>query len=114
MFSFFNQHRRKRLRSQPSSPALFDIIEHDVPIHDHLPQAEQRELHGHIQVFLADKLFERCVELELTEEITLTIAAQACLLVLHRETDYFARLITIPIRICISPRALNRSVAELL
>ena len=39
--------------------------------------------------------FEGCGGLELTDEIKVTIAAQACLLLLHRETDYYPRLITI-------------------
>src|SRR5205807_808106 len=33
--------------------------------------------------------------LEITEEIRVTIAVQACLLLLHRKTDYFSRLISI-------------------
>ena len=72
-----------------------DIIKKNVPIFNRLPQADQRELQGHIQVFLAEKYFEGCGGLELTEEIKVTIAAQACLLLLHRETDYYPRLITI-------------------
>jgi Mlc titration factor MtfA (ptsG expression regulator) len=39
-------------------------------------------------VFLAEKHFEGCGGLALTDEIRVTIAAQACLLLLHRETDY--------------------------
>ena len=48
-----------------------------------------------MQVFLAEKQFEGCGGLVLTEEISVTIAAGACVLLLHRKTDYFARLITI-------------------
>jgi hypothetical protein len=43
-------------------------------------------------VFLAEKHFEGAGGLELTDEIRLTIAAQACLLLLHRDTDYYPRL----------------------
>ena len=50
------------------------------------------ELEGHIQVFLAEKKFEGCAGLEITDEMRVTIAAQACLLLLHRETDYFPDL----------------------
>ncbi len=75
--------------------AWLDIIHNNVPIYNHLPEADQRELQGHIQVFLAEKVFEGCGGLELTEEIKVTIAAQACLLLLHRETNYYPRLITI-------------------
>ena len=95
MFNLFKQHRRKRLRSQPFPPSWLDIIHKNVPIYDRLPEADQRELQGHLQVFLAEKFFEGSAGLELTEEIKVTIAAQACLLLLHRKTDYYPRLITI-------------------
>jgi Mlc titration factor MtfA (ptsG expression regulator) len=48
-----------------------------------------------MQVFLSEKRFEGCAGQEITEEVYLTIAAQACLLLLHRRTDYYPRLLTI-------------------
>src|SRR5207247_571968 len=39
--------------------------------------------------------FEGCGGFEITDEVRVTIAAQACLLLLHRETDYFPHLLTI-------------------
>ena len=95
MFGWFKNRRRKRLRSQPFPPTWLTIIKKNVPIYNRLPQADQEELQGHIQIFLDEKYFEGCGGLELTEEIKVTIAAQACLLLLHRETDYYPRLITI-------------------
>jgi MtfA peptidase len=95
MFRMFRNRRRERLRSQPFPPAWLDIIKKNVPILKRLPQVYQRELQGHIQVFLAEKFFEGCGGLELTDEIKVTIAAQACLLLLHRETGYYPRLVTI-------------------
>ena len=53
------------------------------------------ELQGHIQVFLAEKMFEGCGGLKLTDEIRATIAAHACLLLLHRQTDYYPALKTV-------------------
>lgn len=53
---------------------------------------EQRELEGDIQVFLDEKSFEGCGGLEMTDEIRVTIAAQACILLLHRHTDDYPRL----------------------
>jgi Mlc titration factor MtfA (ptsG expression regulator) len=57
-----------------------------------LPLQDKAELEGHIQVFLSEKNFEGCAGLELTQEMKLTIAAQACVLLLHRETDYYPGL----------------------
>ena len=56
---------------------------------------DRAELLGHVQVFLAEKRFEGCGGLAITDEVRVTIAAQACLLLLHRETDYFPGLVTI-------------------
>jgi MtfA peptidase len=68
------------------------MIERNVPIVLRLPPADQQELFGHVQVFLAEKHFEGAGGLELTDEIRVTIAAQACLLLLHREADYYPLL----------------------
>lgn len=48
-----------------------------------------------MQVLLAEKNFEGCGGLELTDEIRVTIAAHACLLLLHRTTDYYPKLTSI-------------------
>jgi Mlc titration factor MtfA (ptsG expression regulator) len=95
MFNLFKRRRRQRLRAEPFPPGWLEIIKKNVPIYNHLPEADRKELQGHVQVFLAEKRFEGCGGLELTDEIRGTIAAQACLLLLHRETDYYPRLITI-------------------
>jgi Mlc titration factor MtfA (ptsG expression regulator) len=95
MFGFFKRRRRARLRSAPFPAAWREIIEKNVPYYVRLPEADRRELEGLVQVFIAEKHFEGCGGLELTDEIKITIAAQACLLLLHRETDIYPRLITI-------------------
>jgi len=95
MFSFFKQQRRKRLRAQPFAEDAMIVIRQRVRFFERLPAADQQELLGHVQVFLAEKRFEGCGGLELTDDICLTISAQACLLLLHRRTDYFPRLLTI-------------------
>jgi MtfA peptidase len=95
VFGFFKRRRRQRLRSAPFPAAWLQIIEKNAPFYSWLPDADRQELHGLVQIFLAEKSFEGCGGLELTDEIKLTIAAQACLLLLHRETDIYPRLITI-------------------
>ena len=89
------ERRRRQLRAQLFPKDWLKLIERDVPFFHRLSANDQVELMGHIQVFLAEKRFEGCNGLEITDEIRLTIAAQACLLLLHRKTDYFPRLLTI-------------------
>jgi MtfA peptidase len=95
MIGFFKRQRRKRLRAQPVSGEWVAAIRRNVLFFQRLAPADRRELLGHLQVFLAEKRFEGCAGLALNDEICLTIAAQACLLLLHRTTDYFPRLLTI-------------------
>ena len=94
-FGLLKRRRRRKLRGQPVPPAWRSTLTSNLPIFRRLPPQDQVELLRHVQVFLAEKQFEGCGGLELTDEIRLTIAAQACLLLLHRETDYYPQLSTI-------------------
>ena len=62
------------------------MIKRGVAFFVRLSAADQAELLDHIQVFLAEKRFEGCAGLETNDEILVTIAAQASLLLLHRKT----------------------------
>src|ERR1700682_4755644 len=95
VFDLFKSRRRARLRAKPVPPAWRTILERNLPIFTRLSADDQRELLGHTQVFLAEKHFEGAGGLELTDEIRVTIAAQACLLLMHRETDYYPELVSI-------------------
>jgi Mlc titration factor MtfA (ptsG expression regulator) len=95
MFGFFKRRRRKRLLESPFPAEWLRLIERNVRFYACLPEGDHRELQGLVQIFLAEKSFEGCGGLELTDEIKVTIAAQACLLLLHRQTDIYPRLVTI-------------------
>jgi len=95
VFGFLKKRRRRQIRNRPIPNAWRVILKRNVPVFARLPSEDQNELLGHLHVFLAEKHFEGCGGLEITEEIRVTIAAQACLLLLHRKTDYYPRLITI-------------------
>ncbi|MEO8946356.1 MAG: zinc-dependent peptidase, partial [Gemmatimonadaceae bacterium] len=91
----FKSRRRAKLRAAPVPASWRAIVQHNVAIFQRLPAADQAELLGHMQVFLAEKHFEGAGGLELTDEIRVTIAAQACVLLLHRDTDYYPNLTSI-------------------
>lgn len=95
VFGFRTRRRREELRAQKFPPAWRAIVERNLPVFHRLPPADQAELLGHVQVFLAEKHFEGSGGLEMTDEIRVTIAAQACMLLLHRETDYYPELTSI-------------------
>jgi Mlc titration factor MtfA (ptsG expression regulator) len=89
MFDFFKSRRRAALRDKPLAPEQRAIVQKNVPYAARLDEADRKELEGLVQIFLAEKSFEGCAGLELTEEIKVTIAALACVLLLHRETDMY-------------------------
>ena len=95
MFRWLSRRRRAAIRLRPLSAEWRAIIDRNVPYVACLPGADRNELAGHIQVFLAEKRFEGCGGLRITDEIRVTIAAQACILLLHRDTDYFSKLVSI-------------------
>ena len=97
MFGLFGSRRRRRerLRAGPFPADWEAILRRNVPLYGRLDEDDREELRGDILVFLAEKRFEGCGGLVLTDEIRVTIAAQACLLLLHRETDDYPRLVTI-------------------
>jgi Mlc titration factor MtfA (ptsG expression regulator) len=84
--------RRLRVQSVPFPDTWRDIIRKRVPYVRALPADLQLQLKKHIQVFLAEKPFIGCGGLKMTDEIRVTIAAQACLLILNRPTDYYPKL----------------------
>ncbi len=89
------QRRREKARRRAFPDSWSDILRRDFPRYGRLSPDDQEELRGHIQVFLAEKRFEGAGGLEITDEIRVTIAAQACFLLLHRDTDYYPGLYSI-------------------
>lgn len=85
--------RRARTAARPFPPHWRAILQRRVPLVRRLPTDLQLQLKRHIQVFLAEKPFIGCAGQPITDEVRVTIAAQACLLLLNRRRpDYFAQL----------------------
>ena len=80
--------RRRQLRQQPFPAAWREILRQRVPYFRQMPTDLQLQLKKKIQVFIAEKPFIGCAGLEITDEMRVTIAAQACLLTLNRRTGY--------------------------
>jgi MtfA peptidase len=95
IFSFLKERRRRRLQKRTFPKEWLKLIQRHFVFFPKLSGMDRFELLGHVQVFLAEKRFEGCGGLAINDEIRVTIAAQACLLLLHRKTDYFPGLQTI-------------------
>ena len=92
---WFKKWRRHRAANRLFPDEWLRIIKRNVPFYNRLSLEDKEELQRHILIFLAEKRFEGCGGLKITDEIKVTIAAQACILLLHRETDYYPGLSSI-------------------
>jgi MtfA peptidase len=84
--------RRQTWASGPFPPAWRTILRRRVPLYRQLPADLQQRLRRRILVFLAEKPFLGCGGLAVTDEMRVTIAAQACLLRLGRGAGLYPEL----------------------
>jgi len=87
--------RAPRLPDEPIPSAWREIVERGVPLAGRLTASEREKLLRLVQVFLRDKHVEGCEGFEVTEEVRVTIAAQACLLLLHLDAGCYPGLRTV-------------------
>jgi MtfA peptidase len=92
VFGTLRKWRRRRFDKLPFPAAWLGILRERVPYYHLLSDGEQTQLRKLVRVFLSEKQFEGCGGLKITDEIRVTIAAQACILLLNREHDYYAGL----------------------
>lgn len=89
MFQWLKNRRRKKLTAEPF-PALWeDIIRKNVAHYRMLDDKERAHLQALVQVFIVEKNWEAAGGLDLTDEIRVTISAQACLLLLGLSHNYY-------------------------
>lgn len=67
----------------------------NLPLYARLPEALKGRLHHKIGQFVATTYFEGCGGLELTDEMILTVAGQACLLTVNHEGAPYPKLNTV-------------------
>lgn len=87
--------RRRQLSAAPFPPEWDAILEKNISIYRRLPDNLREQLRRDIRIFLDEKRFEGLGGLEMTDEIRVTIAAGACLLLLNRENRNYPGLISI-------------------
>ncbi|MEL7115172.1 MAG: M90 family metallopeptidase [Pseudomonadota bacterium] len=82
------QQHRSGLLAQRLPEAVREILLAEVPLLRKLPEAHWPALEGKIHLFLDQVTFHGADELEVTDEMRLAIAAQACLLVVNTDHWY--------------------------
>lgn len=92
IYPFLVKLRRDRIKAQIFPKHLLSIIESNLAIYNTLTDSQQKQLQRYIQVFLKEKQFIGCLGLQITEEMKVTIAAIACLLLFGDRKTYFPNL----------------------
>ena len=92
MFAWLRERRRRAIRDQPFPPVWNDILARNVRQTVWLDDDERDRLRGWVAVFLAEKSFEGCRGMEITDEVRVSIAGQAGLVALGLPGEFFARL----------------------
>lgn len=98
VFGFVTRRRRRKIREQPFPLAWETILKNNIAHYKLLNRFEQRELCACVRVFLSEKQYYGSEGLELTDEIRVTIAGGACLLLLGIEHDYYRNVAEILVR----------------
>lgn len=95
LFQWLKQRRRRQLLAEPFPAPWLDILQERVVLYRFLDPDEQARLRDTLRVFLAEKAWEGCKGLELTDDVRLTIAALMAVLVLGMNDAYYDNVITI-------------------
>jgi Mlc titration factor MtfA (ptsG expression regulator) len=92
LLSWLKQRRRRRILGNPFPSAWRDYLQRNVAVYGLLSTGEQAQLRDDLRILVVEKNWEGCGGIEMTEEIMVTIAAQAALLLLGIEHDYYANV----------------------
>ncbi|MBW1637103.1 MAG: zinc-dependent peptidase [Deltaproteobacteria bacterium] len=89
------KRRREALQTTPFPQEWDHILNENLPPYRTISEDLRQQLQGYIQIFIGEKSFEGCGGLIINDEIRVTIAAQACMLLLNRECDCYPKLYSI-------------------
>lgn len=89
MLHWWRDWRRQRIVAKEFPEAWREIMQRNVALVARLNERERKRLEDLVQVFLAEKNLEGCGGLELTDEIRVTVATGACILLLGLNHDLY-------------------------
>jgi Mlc titration factor MtfA (ptsG expression regulator) len=95
MLGWYRRHRRQRLLAEPYPEGWESILRTNVGHYSLLTEPQRARLRDDLRVLVAEKEWEGCGGLSVTEEMQVTIAAEAALLLLGIEHDYFRPVLSI-------------------
>ena len=84
--------RRKRIEQRPFPPEWETILQENLPIYRGMSPDHRHQLQNLVKRFIADKKFIGCAGQQITDAIRITIAGNACLLLLNRNSGCYPQL----------------------
>ncbi|MDG1896870.1 MAG: zinc-dependent peptidase [Fuerstiella sp.] len=95
LLKWLRRRRRRNLTAQPFPEEWNEIVRTNVFHDQRLSDGLRNQLRKLIRVFVAEKNWEGCNGFAVTDEVKVTIAAQACLLALGLQDVYFDHVLSI-------------------
>ena len=89
LVSWLRRRRRRQLVAKPFPRAWHGYLEQNVRHYNHLRPAEKADLRDRLRVLVAEKHWIGGAGLSLTTEIKVTVAAQACVMLLGFDQSYY-------------------------
>lgn len=86
------EFKRNKIKKRPFPNSWREILKRNLPYFYSMPADIQLQLKQHLMVFLQEKQFFGFEGVQIDDEIRVTIAAQACLLLLNRKANYYPKL----------------------
>jgi Mlc titration factor MtfA (ptsG expression regulator) len=95
VFSWIKKRRRRKSLIGPLRDDWLAILRRNVAVYPLLSDDQQEAMRDAIRIFIAEKNWEGCNGLKVTDEMKVTIAGYACLLLLGISHDYFSNVLSI-------------------
>ena len=86
------RYRLKKAIAAPFPDEWVAIVEQNIAVYKNLPMPLRLQLRTLIKQFLHQKHFSGAGGLDITDEIRVTIAAEACMLLVNRKTGVYPAL----------------------
>jgi Mlc titration factor MtfA (ptsG expression regulator) len=95
LYFYLSRWRERAVRNKPFPATWLTVLQNGLPIYGSLAPQEQLRLQQLIKVFIDRKKFYGCDGLTVTEEMKVTIAAEACLLLINKTKNVYPKLTAI-------------------
>lgn len=92
IWTWWKNYRRRRICAEPFPESWEHVLRDHVPLFRLLSGEERAKLQDDIRILLAEKNWEGCGGLHLTDRMKVLIASQACLLIVHLQHEYYRRV----------------------